>query len=153
MSEELSVSIGNVSFSCDENDNKNQIVDLIQQRKDLLNKLKHVELQIKNICGSVSQARSDGGFARVGRPKGSTNKKSLDSVIISNLETSTNGLSLDELVKNIVDSGQLANSSAKNFMGVIRSRISVLKKLKKISRSPETLKFSKYTPSLGEVWI
>ncbi len=126
-------------------DDKKTLTTLLEERKLLMQQLKDIEMQIQKIGGSISGARAYIGEAKIGRPKGSINKKSLDSIILETVYNSSTDVGVNDIVEKVIAEGYVSSSSAKDFLNIVRSRLSVLKKQKKIVRNDETGKFSKAT--------
>jgi len=126
-------------------DDKQKVVVLMEKRDRLVQEISMIEEQIVNICGSISDARDLVGKSRIGRPKGSTNKRSLDSIILDTISNNPTGVNMQEIAKNITSEGYTSNSSPKNFINIIRSRLSVLKRNKKIVRCDSTDRYKKLT--------
>jgi hypothetical protein len=124
-------------------DEKQALVALLDERKSLMQQLKDIEAQIQKIKGSISDARIFVGESKIGRPKGSTNKKSLDSIILETVCTSNVEVGVNEIMQNVISEGYVSSSSPKDFINIIRSRLSVLKKQKKIIRNDDTGMFFK----------
>ncbi len=122
---------------------KQKVEDLMNKRNHFVEELRKIEDEISSLCGSISNARDMIGKSKIGRPKGSTNKKSLDSIVIDTIYNSVDGVTLEDVVKNIISEGYVSNSSPKDFINIIRSRLSVLKKNKKIIRDEQNLKYKK----------
>jgi hypothetical protein len=128
----------------DDQDNTKQKVILLMDRRDrLIQEIAAIETEIVEACGSISDARDLIGKSRIGRPKGSTNKRSLDSIILDAISSSPDGVDMQDIAKNITSEGYTSNSSPKNFINIIRSRLSVLKRNKKIVRCDATDKYKK----------
>jgi hypothetical protein len=126
-------------------DDKKTLTTLLEERKLLMQQLKDIEMQIQKIGGSISGARAYIGEAKIGRPKGSINKKSLDSIILETVYNATNEVGVNDIIEKVIAEGYVSSSSAKDFLNIVRSRLSVLKKQKKIVRNDETAKFFKAT--------
>jgi len=110
------------------------IADLMKKRDALLSDLKIIETDLLKYCDSIADARVIIGESKIGRPKGSCNKKSLDTIILETICNSVNGASVHEITASIAKEGYVSTSSPSDFINIIRSRLSVLKKHKKIIR-------------------
>jgi len=110
------------------------IAILMKKRDALLADLKIIETDILQHCDSIADARVIIGESKIGRPKGSCNKKSLDTIILETISASANGSSVHEITASIAKEGYVSTSSPSDFINIIRSRLSVLKKHKKIIR-------------------
>lgn len=110
------------------------IADLMKKRDALLADLKIIETDILKYCDSIADARVIIGESKIGRPKGSCNKKSLDTIILETICNSADGASVHEITASIAKEGYVSTSSPSDFINIIRSRLSVLKKHKKIIR-------------------
>ena len=95
---------------------------------------KIIETDLLKYCDSIADARVIIGESKIGRPKGSCNKKSLDTIILETICNSVNGASVHEITASIAKEGYVSTSSPSDFINIIRSRLSVLKKHKKIIR-------------------
>ena len=126
-------------------DDKQALHKLLEERKLLMQQIRDIEVQIQKIGGSISGAREFIGESKIGRPKGSTNKKSLDSIILETVYSSTTEVGVNDIVERVIFEGYVSSSSAKDFLNIVRSRLSVLKRQKKIIRNEETDKFLKAT--------
>jgi hypothetical protein len=126
-------------------DDKKTLVTLMEERKLLMQQIKEIETQIQKIGGSISGARAYIGESKIGRPKGSTNKKSLDSIILETVYNSSVEVGVNDIIEKVIFEGYVSSSGAKDFLNIVRSRLSVLKKQKKIIRNDDTAKFSKAT--------
>lgn len=126
-------------------DDKKTLTTLLEERKLLMQQLKDIEMQIQKIGGSISGARAYIGEAKIGRPKGSVNKKSLDLIIVETVYNSTIEVGVNDIIEKVIAEGYVSSSSTKDFLNIVRSRLSVLKKQKKIVRNDDTGKFFKAT--------
>ena len=129
--------------SQEDNDVKQKVIELMDRRDSIIHEIDKIEKEIVDLCGSISDARDMIGKSRIGRPKGSTNKRSLDSIILDTISAKSDGVDMHDIAKNITSEGYTSNSSPKNFINIIRSRLSVLKRNKKIVRCDLTDKYKK----------
>ena len=114
---------------------RSKISGLMKRRDEILTELKQIESEIAKDCPSIAEARVLIGENKIGRPKGSCNKKSLDTIILESIYNSSNGVTVYEIATCIANEGYTSTATPSDFINIIRSRLSVLKRNKKIVRS------------------
>lgn len=122
---------------------KLKIAGLMKRRDEILAELKQIESEISKDCPSIAEARVLIGENKIGRPKGSCNRKSLDTIILETIYNSSNGVNVNEIATNIAKEGYVSTASPSDFINIIRSRLSVLKRNKKIQRCENNMTFRK----------
>lgn len=97
---------------------------LLQRRKELEKELSAINLMIDRWYPKKEPCAIKKG---PGRPKGSKNPDSLDSIILAALEKAQSGLTFSGIMIFVLNSGYKSSASSAVFRSMLKSRLSCLK--------------------------
>lgn len=111
---------------------------LLQRKNELEKEIHAINLMIEQwYPEKINQTVKKGP----GRPKGSKNPDSLDSIILAGLEKAQNGLTFSGIMIFVLNSGYKSKASSSVFRSMLKSRLSCLKSQGLIKKCDNELNF------------